>query len=529
MTYIEYISQSLAKGTVGSALSVGNFVLFGVYMASGIVFGFMRGFSKSVIRFFTVILSAFASLYLVMATCNIIVNLTNKSDAPSLDLLIESYMPGVVSGFPQAVQSVLSEMSSQTATIFVMMIVCLFITPLLFISFFYALKTVTLPLYKLLCGLVGAIDYGKGIPSMIGGAIVGCVQGLLIAGVLLVPVSGLCGVVEVAKAPLMKNGNDANPIIADVYDNVLNDLVDNPVFETIDSFGGSAAYERMVSVTISGEKIHMDKESRGIIQLFADALPLITPDFNWIDPSLEQQEAITRIVDNIGTNELIASIVSDTMRGLAACVRDGLIPLPFSGANKALIEDVISIFHTSTKENVRDDLDMIADIYLIMCDKGLLVAFDEGNNEVLREMMTNKDKNGDTVVDVIISRLNASKRGKPIIHSFTKISLSLMQGSLGLDNDSAQLYEDVKGDIHVVLSHNKSDFATEEEYREAISADLDKAFADNDLEVAEDVKQSMLDYIEENYSDTSDITDDDINDAILSYYSSYATSKENKE
>ena len=103
-----------------------------------------------------------------------------------------------------------------------------------------------------------------------------------------------------------------------------------------------------------------------------------------------------------------------------------------------------------------------------------------------------------------------------------------MQGALGMDEETEQLYEDVKNDLHTVLSHNKSDFDTPEEYRDAIKNDLDATLEKNDLSVSEDVREHMLDYIEENYSDTSEITDDDINNAILSYYNSYANAKENR-
>ena len=40
-----------------------------------------------------------------------------------------------------------------------------------------------------------------------------------------------------------------------------------------------------------------------------------------------------------------------------------------------------------------------------------------------------------------------------------------------------------------ILNHNKSDFATEEEYKEQVSADLDQALADNNLNVDEETKK----------------------------------------
>lgn len=526
MSYSEYISQCFERGTIGSSISLGIFAMIGVFAALGLYFGLMRGFSKSVIRFLTILLSAFGALYGVMATCNIIINLTNKSGAESVDQVIDSYAPGVLDSLPGAAKSVLAEMNPETATIFVMMLVCIFIAPILFIAFFYLLKTLSFLLYKLLAGLVGAIDYCKGIPSVIFGAIVGLIQGVVIAGIVLMPISGLCGVLEIAKEPLLEN-EDEDSKIAQFYDDVFNDLVENPVFDTIDSFGGASAYEQMVNVTIGGRKINMAEESKGVIKLFSDALPLVTEKFEWASPTDPQEQAFVNMVEDIGDNELIASLVSDIMRGVAVCVDNESVKLPFEGTNKDLIEDVLGIFHTSTKDNVEEDLDMIVDIYLLLSNKGLITAFNDNNSDVMRELLTDTDESGDTIIDLILARLNESERGKPIVRSFTKISLSLMQSASGIDGDAAKLYEDVQDDLHTVLSHNKEDFATDEEYREAVKSDLDKALEENNLQINDDVKENMVDYIEENFSNKSEITQDDIDDAILSYYNSYAATKDN--
>ena len=525
MSYSEYISQTMGKGTIGATISMGIFALIAVFAVIGLYFGIRRGFTKSVIRFATILLSAFGSLFFVTTVCNIIINVTNKSGASSVDEVIDSYMPGVLDGFPAGARSILSQMNPETATIFIMMLVCIVIAPIIFISVFYSLKALTLPLYQLLCGLAGAIDYGKSLASIILGGVVGLIQGVVIAGIVLMPVSGMCGVLEIAKDPLIDSEDGANQQIVDLYDNIFNDLVDNPVFITINSFGGEAAYNQMVNIRIGGEKINMAEESKGILKVLSDAIPLIDPNFNWKNPTENQKQAMEKIVVDVGDNELLSSLLSDFMRGVSTCIDNEELNLPFDGTNKDLMDDVFSIFRTSTKDNIEEDLDMIVDIYLLLCEKDLLDAFNTADNEVMRELMTDKDENDKTVIDLIIDRLNQSERGKPIIRSFTKISLTLMSGG---DEDSAKIYEEVTDDIHTVLSHNKADFDTPEEYREAVEKDLDKAFEENNLTVSEEVKQNMIDYIEENYSDTTDITEDDINDAILSYYQAYANAKQNE-
>ena len=143
----------------------------------------------------------------------------------------------------------------------------------------------------------------------------------------------------------------------------------------------------------------------------------------------------------------------------------------------------------------------------------------------MREMLTDKDEDGKTSSDVILARLREYDRATPIVTSFTKISLSVMHGSADFGQEAEELYEAVKEDVTSALTHNKSDFATEEEYREAVTNDLDKALLDNNIRVEDDVKQSMVDYIADNYGDhEGEITDKEINDALLSYYKAYADS-----
>ena len=73
MNYAEYITSSLGKGTLGANISLGIFALIGVCAVLGIYYGTTRGFSKSVIRLFTVGASAVCSLLSVRAITNIMV------------------------------------------------------------------------------------------------------------------------------------------------------------------------------------------------------------------------------------------------------------------------------------------------------------------------------------------------------------------------------------------------------------------------------------------------------------------------
>ena len=526
--YIDYVNAALAKGTIGAYISAGIFALIGVYSILGVYYGATRGFSKSVIRIFTVGASAVLSLFGVTTVLKTIVKMATEkasTDAGTVDVLLDSYFPGLIDSMPEMVKPLLSEINSNTATIFVMMIVAVLLTPVLFIGFFYILKTLSIFVYNLLAGLTGAISYGKSVLSTVLGAVVGLCQGVLIAAVIIVPISGLCHVAVEAREHLIKDTESPNAYIDMAYNTVIDDLADNPLFEIVDRFGGKVAYENMITVNINGEKMDMGEECVGAIKVAVDILPIATPDFNWKSPSEEQKQAFADAVVDVGNDELIASLAADIVRGVATTVKNGVLDIGLEGAAKTLVNDVMSMFSTTTRDTVEGDLDLLVDIYFIMCDRHLIDTFSGGSHLDIREMLTDKDENGKTSADVILDTLRAYDRAAPIVSSFTKISLSVMHGGSDFDEEAEQIYESVKQDITSALTHNKSDFETEEEYKEAVTTDLDKALLENNIRVEDDVKQGMVDYIAENYGDyEGEITDKEINDAILSYYQSYSSS-----
>ena len=524
--YIDYINTAMSSDTIGSKISLGILAFIGVCAVFGAYTGVYRGFSKSVIRFFTIVASAVGSLFIVMWISRAIVNsATAGGTEHSVDGVLNSYFPGLVDSMPEMVKPILAEMDVTAATIFIMMIVAMILAPIFFILFFYTLKLATMFLYQLLSGLSGAISYGRSVPSMIGGGVVGLMQGIFIACVVIMPISGLCNVAADAREPLIGNSSKPNAYIENAYETVIDDLVNNPAFDLIDNFGGAVAYEQMTTVKIFEEKIDMGQQCVDTVKMLSNLLPFTDIGFDWKHPTDEQRQALEDTVSSIGHNELITTLVSDILRGTAKAAKSGTIDFKVSGAAGTLLDDLLTMFTTCTKDTVADDLDVLLDVYFILCDHKMFDILTSGDPNAVRDILTVKGDDGKTTVDALVDRLNSYERTQLIVTSLTKLSFTMMQEALGFDSDTTELYESVKDGINTVLTHNKSDFETEEEYKEAVYSDLDKALADNNLNVDEEIKNSMVDYIAENYGDhEGEITDKEINDALLSYFKAYSDS-----
>ena len=530
MFVIEYIKASIANGSIGSYISLGVFAIIGINALFGALLGAKRGFSKSVIRIATVGASAVCSYFIVKWILGLIVDYSSKitdGGTRSLEETLYAMDSGLEGSLPGFAKTMLAEVNSETVTIVLMMIVAVVLSPIIFISIFEMLKGLSIIVYNILAGLTGAISYGKGIVSTICGAAVGLVQGLLVAAVIIIPISGICSIAEEAKAPLLQDSSTSNKYIEKAYSTVIDDLADNPVFDLVEKVGGNKLYKNMITVKINDKKIYMADECIGFVKVAADIIPLKS-GFDWKNPTADQRQSLENIKTHVSEDELVATIVSDLMRGLAKTVQSNKLTLGLTGATETLTNDVMTMFATTTKDTIEGDLDVTLDVYFIMCDHGLFNAFTNSEHFDMKDLLVKKDENGDTIANAIIKRLNQYDRAQPIVSSFTKISLTVMHGSGSFGAEAEELYESVKGDITNALSHNKSDFETEEEYREAVTNDVDKALADNNITLEDDVKQDMIDYIADNYGDyEGEITDAQINDALLSYYESYAKAQQN--
>ena len=144
MNYVEYITAALAKDSIGAKISVGLFAIVGVYAILGIYFGIKRGFTKSLIRFFTVGASAIFALIIATMSSATIVNgaIGSGAENQSVIEMLGSYSAEIVDAIPEMFRPLLGEISAETAVVFVMMFVALVVTPVLFVTLFYIFKLI---------------------------------------------------------------------------------------------------------------------------------------------------------------------------------------------------------------------------------------------------------------------------------------------------------------------------------------------------------------------------------------------------
>ena len=90
-------------------------------------------------------------------------------------------------------------------------------------------------------------------------------------------------------------------------------------------------------------------------------------------------------------------------------------------------------------------------------------------------------------------------------------------GQLGLDYDTLNAYNDIKDGISNVLSMDK----TADGYEQARDAEINKVLTEQGVELDEATVNEIGDYIDANFADATELSDENLNEILLYYFETW--------
>ena len=401
------------------------------------------------------------------------------------------------------------------------LIVALVLVPVVFVTVFWLLKLLTVVIYWIVTAIAGMRKRRTKMTSRLLGALVGAVQGALIAAVLLLPLSGFASITRECRAALTAEtvSEDKRAANEEFFTYWIDDVTSNPVLTAIGNMGGNALFGNMTSITVGEEKVSSVNSVKTLVSVYME-----TDDISGMDPmspSKESQTALENAVDIIGDDPYTATVAAGLMRGINTATDNGSLVIVAEEPMASFVNDVIDVFEDSTKDNFEGDLDTVLHVYFILGDNGVLSSLDD--SEELRRTLVTLHADGKTVINYVVDELYLNPRTAHIVNSLTEMSIKIMCDSMGLSDDATALYESVKVGVNNVLSLNEADYASREDYVADVTSNLDTTLKAHDINLDENTLNTMSNYIADNYSDVSEITDEDINRALLSYYGAYSS------
>ena len=508
----------IPPSSIGGWISLGIYAFALISMLFGLIAGLRRGFTKTIVRIATVSLAGFAAYFAASW-------LIGAFDAMFAGKTLEEVILSVYTDYEIAVdpktREIIAAFDIETAQLILGGVTALVLSPVVFIVAFLLARLVLLLVDWLICAILRKSNKDKGAPSTLFGGLLGIVQGAIIAIIILIPISGVLSLAGGVKGEMLTKESvtdESKTSVESFYAQYLDEPIENPLVSVINTYGGKNIYTALSKTKVGDTTYDMGERASTIACVALDVTSL--KGMNWQSPSEEQKVTIDRIAKDMSNDEYTARVLAGVLRGSATALTDNIEVFGLEAPYDELFKEAFGIFTTSDELNLGNDLDTMLHVYFIMADNDILALIAEQNVDGIKDKLTTK-VDDELIVDNIISTLQKNDRTAPLVTMFTKLSVSIMVDQLGLGEDTVELYENLKGDITGVLELNRDSFETEEEYKAEVETQLTDALEKNGIVLEDEIIDGMTDYVAENFSGDVEITDQAINDAILSYYSAY--------
>lgn len=514
-----------------------GFALWGAFQ------GFRRSIFRQVIHVVVTFITAVIAFSLTSGACDAIlqsfIDLTPAEFVATLEQsLLEN---GVV--LTEEVKGVLATFDMATIGYALALIINTIAAPAVFAILFGLIALVGKIVTSVLCFFV---PKGQTLTYKILGVVGGVLEGALIAGVVLLPLVGWVNIAGGAVDVIRENApadDEAAVEIVEFYDEIVLPLEKHAIFQMVGGLGGDAALEKIATVEIDGQKKDLRNEFNVVIKLGYDISKLSETDFLALTEG--DKSIIDGIVDECDSSIIVSRITCGVVNGIADAISGGVIPVQVTDTYYNILMEAVAILG-SEKTNpatLGQNLTTFKNVYYTLSDNGVLAVFKQGEDGAtategdITAALTNKDENGDTVLNKIINELDKNENTRSLIPLVGKLAMAALYDSLGIPEGSEEAYEQVKETIQEVLTVDTSDPNAKETIEQSLTETLENigiTVSDNgaDGTISSEAIEVMAEYVmekqdeikeklEQENIDIENISDADILNVILSYYTNF--------
>ena len=475
--------------------------------------GARRGASRQILHSFFAIGAAVTAFFLcVWASSQLFTEIGSMTTGDILTLLEQN---GLLTGLSEGIRGTVTSFDSATLSALLAIPVATVIIPIIFALLFILLNILFKIIY-LLVSLVAGLSRRGGFFKRTLGFLVGAAEGVAVAAIILLPVFGISA--TVADATEAVRGEESASGFVELSDASFVAIAKSPIAGLVEKAGGEMIMEKLSTVKLGDEEIDMRAALGDAVKLYAIGAPLV--EANWTALNDTDKATINKLIDTLDASPYVEELIAGILRGTATAVDSGYIPIEAEPPYDKLTGELLRIFKGSTADNVTTDIRTVVKVLYILSDDGVLAAV-QSDGSGLTDALTAIDGNGDTTVKRLIAAMRENDRTAGLVSTLTELSLAMLSESLGLSDDATEIYTNVKEGIGDVLAINRNDFETPDEYIEAVSNELDSKLQENDIVLDKAIIDEMAKNIHDKELDLGDITEETLDEVILSYYDAY--------
>ena len=507
--------MDIAAATVGG-YGYTDIAILAVFLISiiwGAFRGARRGASRQILHSFFAIGAAITSFFVcVWASGQLFTEIGKMTTGDILDLLEGN---NILTGLSEGLRGTITSFDSATLSSLLAIPVATVIVPILF-ALLFILLNIAFKIVYLIVSLIAGLSRRGGFFKRTLGFIAGVAEGVIVAAVIMLPVFGISA--TVADATEAVRGDESAAGFVEIADASFVAIAKSPIANIVEKAGGELIMQKLSTVKINGEDVDMRIALGDAVRLYAIGAPLV--EANWTALNSTDKATINKLIDTFDSSPYIEELISGILRGTATAVDSGYIPIEAEPPYDKLMGELLRIFKGSAADNVTGDVRTVVKVLCILSDDGVLAAV-QSDSSVLTDALTSVDDNGDTTVKRLISAMRENARTAGLVSTLTELSLAMLSESLGLSDDAAEIYTNVKEGISDVLAIDRNNFETPDEYIEAVSNELDAKLQENDIVLDKSIVDEMAKNIHDKELDLGEITEETLDEVILSYYDAY--------
>lgn len=382
-------------------------ILAGVLIAIGALLGLLRGFKRAFIRFLTVLVAFFGSLF----ACRFFLTDTKR-------VLEHPWTQKLLALMKVTFLDQLQEQVPEAYDLLIGLPVAI-LSPI----FFTALFLVAAFVLEIVSMILGFFAGPKRSGHLIGG-VIGAVQGAVVTVAIMVP---LCGLLTNAVSAIdtIEEEKDDRYNVAAVdqlagYKEQMLAITEAPIYKLVDRYAGTPICDSLMRYKVDGKEINVKEETDNVAALYAHSFPLIGTNFKAY--TQDQVQAMYKIVDDFDTSVLFPRLVASIMKaaGEAWAKNDGTgeffsiaapdaseqfhdVMMELYGVLASTSDDPVSDA-PNAKSIVANDFKTLVDLMDVFEKHGLFPIIDDS------EAMKNKLSNDPTLIPDIRTVLRSNER-----------------------------------------------------------------------------------------------------------------------
>jgi hypothetical protein len=514
MNFFDYVDLMKEMSSPVALVGLGLLALFLVIIIFKMLGGMRRGTWRQVVRTGMTLIAAIVSYIAAKVLSNSIIGSLDVTKIEGLVLQLDKYIPGASEKIMAALSSfdptLIESIMVLPATIILVPIICTVI---------FLIINLILKIVRAIIIRIFGFKKAKKNPQRLGGALLAAVEGIIWVVMVTLPICGILSLADQAyDKAITAADEETRATLVETYDEYILPFTENPAIRFVDSMGAKTMYNGIATIKIDKKKTNMRDE----VLSMADVIIIEAPQLKGADFAAlndDQKASVTSIVDALAGSPFMSNILVSVLHSLPEIYNSGLIPTDnLGGEYQAVIDSFMVFFETSDTDKLGADLNTIKSFYFGFCDSGIMAAIKSG--EDIMQFITD-DYKGDKHILTMINTLSGNPRTQAIVDGLYNLVLNVAFSGATEGGDAENVLDidivEVKNGLNNIVSVNKSDYETEEEYREVLSDTISTTINDTiGVELEEDVVDEISNYVDENFSEQlENLTDEEFNELIF--------------